>query len=74
MHGAGHRRGDEVGHEGDRPRAVAVDLVHHDHHVLGIHHVRTGGNEAAWDVAFLAFGALLTAGGWALARSAAPRR
>ena len=41
-----------------------------DHHVVGIHHVRTGGNETAWDVAFLVVGALLAAGGWALARSA----
>jgi uncharacterized membrane protein len=41
-----------------------------DHHVLGIHHVRTGGHETVWDLAFLAFGALLAAGGWALARSA----
>lgn len=41
-----------------------------DHHILGIHHVREGGNETAWDLAFLAFGALLIAGGWALARSA----
>jgi uncharacterized membrane protein len=40
-----------------------------DHHVLGIHHVRTGDNQTAWDVAFLAFGALLAVGGWALARS-----
>ena len=40
-----------------------------DHHLLGIHHVRTGGNETAWDVAFLAFGGLLAVAGWALARS-----
>jgi uncharacterized membrane protein len=40
-----------------------------DHHLLGIHHVRTGGNETAWDLAFLAFGALLAVTGWALARS-----
>jgi uncharacterized membrane protein len=40
-----------------------------DHHLLGIHHVRTGANETAWDVAFLAFGALLAAAGGALARS-----
>jgi uncharacterized membrane protein len=40
-----------------------------DHHVLGIHHVREGANETAWDLAFLAFGALLVAGGWLLARS-----
>jgi uncharacterized membrane protein len=40
-----------------------------DHHVLGIDHVREGANETAWDLAFLAFGALLVAGGWLLARS-----
>jgi uncharacterized membrane protein len=40
-----------------------------DHHVLEIHHVRPGPNQLAWDVAFLAFGAVLVAGGWALARS-----
>jgi uncharacterized membrane protein len=39
-----------------------------DHHLLGLHHVREGGNETAWDLAFLVFGALLVAGGWALAR------
>jgi uncharacterized membrane protein len=40
-----------------------------DHHLLGIHHVRESGNELAWDLAFLAFGALLVIGGAALARS-----
>jgi uncharacterized membrane protein len=40
-----------------------------DHHVLEIHHVRAGPNQLAWDVAFLAFGAVLVVGGWALARS-----
>ena len=40
-----------------------------DHHILGIHHVRETGNELAWDLAFLAFGALLVVGGWLLARS-----
>jgi uncharacterized membrane protein len=40
-----------------------------DHHVLGIHHVRTGDNETMWDLAFLAVGALLLIGGWLLARS-----
>ena len=40
-----------------------------DHHVLGIHHVRTGGSETAWDLAFLAFGAALAGGGWMLARA-----
>ena len=40
-----------------------------DHHVLTIHHVREGSNQTAWDLAFLAFGALLVLGGWLLARS-----
>src|SRR4051812_34703881 len=35
-----------------------------DHQVLGIHHVRSGPHQAAWDAAFLALGALLVAGGW----------
>lgn len=34
-----------------------------DHHVLGMHHVRPGANEVAWDVAFLIFGAVLIVGG-----------
>ena len=41
-----------------------------DHHILTIHHVREGaGHQTAWDLAFLAFGALLVIGGCALARS-----
>jgi uncharacterized membrane protein len=46
-----------------------------DHHLLGIHHVREGANvnEAAWDVGFLAFGALLVVGGLLLARLDAAR-
>jgi uncharacterized membrane protein len=42
-----------------------------DHQILGIHHVREGAavNELAWDLGFLAFGALLILGGWLLARS-----
>ena len=40
-----------------------------DHHILTIHHVREGSNETAWDLAFLAFGALLVIGGCLLARS-----
>ena len=40
-----------------------------DHHVLGLHHVRDDlGAPLGWDLGFLAFGALLTAVGWALAR------
>ena len=41
-----------------------------DHHLLGIHHVRSGPHQLAWDLAFLAFGALLVAGGWLLQRGA----
>ncbi|HEY8583411.1 MAG TPA: DUF2243 domain-containing protein [Capillimicrobium sp.] len=41
-----------------------------DHQLLGIHHVRDDlGGPIGWDLAFLAFGALLVVGGWALARS-----
>ena len=43
-----------------------------DHHILTIHHVREGSNQTAWDLAFLAFGALLVLGGWALTRSEKP--
>ncbi|GGS70019.1 DUF2243 domain-containing protein [Streptomyces cinerochromogenes] len=39
-----------------------------DHHVLGIHHVRGGPHQMWWDLAFLALGALLLAGGWLLQR------
>jgi uncharacterized membrane protein len=38
-----------------------------NHHVLTLHHVREGGSETAWDVAFLVFGALLVLGGGLLA-------
>ncbi len=42
-----------------------------DHQLLGIHHVRDDlGGPLAWDLGFLALGALLVAGGIALARSA----
>jgi len=40
-----------------------------DHHILGIHHVRSGPNQIAWDLAFLAFGAVLVVIGWLLVRS-----
>jgi uncharacterized membrane protein len=40
-----------------------------DHHVLGIHHVRPGPDQLAYDLGFLVFGALLVAVGWLLARS-----
>ncbi len=40
-----------------------------DHHLLGVHHVRPGPNQLAWDVGFLAWGAAMLAGGWFLART-----
>lgn len=40
-----------------------------NHHILGIHHVRTGEYQLFWDLAFLAFGAILIVVGWALQRS-----
>ena len=41
-----------------------------DHHLLGIHHVRSGPQQVWWDVGFLAMGAALVAGGYLLQRSA----
>jgi uncharacterized membrane protein len=35
-----------------------------DHQILGIHHVKSGPNQLAWDLAFLALGALLAVIGW----------
>jgi uncharacterized membrane protein len=43
-----------------------------DHHILAIHHVRSGEYQTWWDVGFLVFGALLVASGWLLQRTAAP--
>jgi uncharacterized membrane protein len=40
-----------------------------DHHVLGLHHVHPGAGELAWDLGFLAFGALLIIGGSSLIAS-----
>lgn len=40
-----------------------------DHHILGIHHVRTGPGQTWWDLGFLALGAVLVVAGLALARS-----
>jgi uncharacterized membrane protein len=45
-----------------------------DHQVMGLHNVREGSNELAWDLGFLAFGVALIVGGWLLARGADPRR
>jgi uncharacterized membrane protein len=49
---------------------VAEGIV--DHLILGIHHVREGGSELAWDLGFLAFGLALILAGWLLARSGEP--
>jgi uncharacterized membrane protein len=43
-----------------------------DHHVLGVHHVRHGPDQLWWDLAFLALGVVLIAGGWLLQRSGRP--
>jgi uncharacterized membrane protein len=42
-----------------------------DHHILGIHHVREDGNQTAFDLSFLAFGALLATAGGLLIRAEA---
>ena len=43
-----------------------------DHHILRIHHVRSGPNELSYDLAFLALGAILVLVGWALSRTDGP--
>ncbi|QTE02563.1 DUF2243 domain-containing protein [Streptomyces cyanogenus] len=43
-----------------------------DHQILGIHHVHGGPYQVWWDLAFLALGALLLAGGGLLRRGARP--
>ncbi len=45
-----------------------------DHHLLGIHHVRSGPHQLWWDLGFLALGGLLVAVGWLLQRSGTPLR
>ncbi|MEV0159930.1 putative membrane protein [Nonomuraea fuscirosea] len=40
-----------------------------DHHLLGIHHVRSGPYQLWWDLGFLLLGVLLIAGGWAWQRT-----
>jgi uncharacterized membrane protein len=44
-----------------------------DHHLLGLHHVRPGPDEGLYDIAFLAWGAVMLVVGWALVRGARPR-
>jgi len=41
-----------------------------DHHILTVHHVREDmSNKGVWDLAFLAWGAVMLIGGWLLARA-----
>lgn len=40
-----------------------------DHHLFGVHHVRSGTHELAWDLAYLILGALVMGIGTLLARS-----
>lgn len=41
-----------------------------DHQILGLHHVRPGAGELAWDLGFLGLGLLQIAVGWGLVRGA----
>ncbi len=41
-----------------------------DHQILGIHHVKSGPDQLAWDMGFLALGLGLAAVGWIVLRSA----
>jgi len=43
-----------------------------DHHLLRLHHVRSGPNELSYDLGFLAVGLIMAAAGSLLARSDAP--
>ncbi|MBD2163434.1 DUF2243 domain-containing protein [Calothrix membranacea FACHB-236] len=40
-----------------------------DHQILGIHHVKPGPNQLAWDIGFLIFGVLLILCGWLMIKS-----
>ena len=40
-----------------------------DHQVLGIHHVKPGVNQLAWDIGFIALGGILVLVGWFLLRA-----
>jgi uncharacterized membrane protein len=40
-----------------------------DHQILGIHHVKPGPNQLAWDIGFLILGAILALVGWVILRS-----
>lgn len=43
-----------------------------DHHILAIHHVRSGEYQMWWDIGFLVLGVVLSIGGWLLQRSGRP--
>lgn len=43
-----------------------------DHQLLGIHHVKPGVNELAWDLGFLALGVILALLGWMLVKREVP--
>lgn len=45
-----------------------------DHHLLGVHHVRHGPGELAYDLAFLAAGLVLVVVGVLMSRASQPRR
>ena len=45
-----------------------------DHQILGIHHVNPGPNQLAWDIGFLALGAVLFLIGWIVLRSGQKER
>jgi len=44
-----------------------------DHHLLGVHHVRHGPHQLAYDLGFLAVSAVILAAGWLLFRTSASR-
>ncbi|KAM3100124.1 DUF2243 domain-containing protein [Phormidesmis sp. 146-12] len=44
-----------------------------NHQILGIHHVKYGPHQTAWDMGFLALGVLFMIGGWLLFDRARPK-
>ena len=44
-----------------------------DHQILGIHHVKPGIHEFAWDMGFLGLGLSLIVSGWLIIRASRPR-